>query len=85
MTITLPAESERFICEQVARGKYSSPADVIQAGLAMLLDQELIDQRPIEELRREIEIGVAETDRGELAPFDPVGTLAEVRRRKGGA
>lgn len=85
MTITVSAESERFISEQVAGGRFASPADVIQAGLELLREQELIDQWPIEELRREIEIGVAEADRGELAPFDPVGTLAEVRRRKGGA
>jgi len=84
MTITLPAELERFVSDQVARGNYPSPVDVIRVGLELLREQHLIDQWPTEELRREIDIGIAEADRGELAPFDPIASLAEVRRRKGG-
>jgi antitoxin ParD1/3/4 len=84
MTITLPTELERFVSEQVARGNYPSPVDVIRVGLELLYEQQMIDQWPIEELRREIDIGIAEADRGELAPFDPIASLAGVRRRKGG-
>jgi antitoxin ParD1/3/4 len=85
MTITLPAELERFVSDQVARGNYPSAVDVIRVGLELLREQQLIDQIPAEELRREILLGVEQADRGELAPFDPIASLGEVRRRKGGA
>jgi antitoxin ParD1/3/4 len=82
VTITLPPELERFVADQVARGNYPAPVDVIRVSLELLREQKLIDEYPAEELRRELEVGIAEADRGELEPFDPVGTLAEVRRRK---
>jgi putative addiction module CopG family antidote len=82
MTITLPEELEQFIAEQIERGAFSSPMDVVRSGLDLLREQQLIDGFPPEELRREILVGVTEADRGELAAFDPVGSLAELRRRK---
>jgi putative addiction module CopG family antidote len=81
MTIILPPELERFVAHQVARGSYQSPVDVVRAGLELLREQQDDDYRA-EDLRREIHVGIAEAGRGELQPFDPVGSLTEVRRRK---
>jgi antitoxin ParD1/3/4 len=83
MTITLRDELERFISDQVARGN-PSPVDVIRVSLELLREQQMIEQIPVEQLRRDILLGVVEADRGELAPFDPVESLAEMRRRKRG-
>jgi antitoxin ParD1/3/4 len=82
MTITLPPELEQYVGEQVARGDFASPADVVRRALDLLREQQLIDGFPPGELQREVLIGVAEADRGELSPFDPVASLAELRRRK---
>ena len=84
MTITLPPDLERFISEQVAQGIYPSAEDAVRVGVELLREQHLIDQYPVEELRRELLIGIEQADRGEVAPFDPIGTLAELRRRKSG-
>jgi hypothetical protein len=35
----------------------------------------------LDDLRREIAIGIEEADRGELAPFDPLATLERIRSR----
>ncbi len=37
----------------------------------------------LDELRREIAIGIEEADRGELAAFDPLATLERIRARLG--
>ena len=39
MTLTLPPEMEQFLVEQVTRGKYSSPRDVVCAALRLLEQQ----------------------------------------------
>ena len=36
MAMTLPSELERFVNEQVARGDYPSPVDVVRVGLELL-------------------------------------------------
>jgi antitoxin ParD1/3/4 len=84
MTIALPPELERFVSEQVASGAYPTPVDVIRVGLELLREQEMIDQFPKDELRRELMIGIAEADRGELSPFDPKAALDELRSGKSG-
>jgi antitoxin ParD1/3/4 len=82
MILTLPRELERFIAEQVAQGIYPTAEDAIRAGVELLREQHLIDEFPKDELRRELLIGVEQADRGELSPFDPIGRLAQLRRRK---
>lgn len=80
MTVTLPPDLEGFINEQVAQGIYPSAEDAVRVGVELLREQHLIDQYPVDELRREILIGIEQADRGELKPFDPVQTLAELRK-----
>ncbi len=61
-------------------GRYASEDDVIEEALRLLEDRD--DQGKLAELRREIAIGIAQADRGELAPFDPHATLARIRSRQ---
>ena len=35
-----------------------------------------------EEVRREIQVGIEQADRGEVGPLDVQGTLAKVRNRR---
>ncbi len=66
MQITLPAEFEQFVSEQVRNGQYASEADVIADGLRLLRYREEIGSRRAEWLRAQIAAGVEEADRGEL-------------------
>ncbi len=79
MTISLDSDLEQYILGKVRSGEYASPDDAIRQGLRLLREQD----EKLSALRREIAIGIAEADRGELGPFDPLATLAAVRARHG--
>jgi antitoxin ParD1/3/4 len=72
MTLTLPPDLERFIQDQIARGLFPTPDGVVEAGLRLLLDRQA-------ELKALVAAAVGQADRGELTPFDPAATLAEVK------
>ncbi|MBO0701043.1 MAG: type II toxin-antitoxin system ParD family antitoxin [Zavarzinella sp.] len=80
MEITLPPELERFIREQVARGKYASPIDVVVAGLELLRNRRRTAPYSIEELRQEVQVGMAQAECGQVSPADPMALLEEVER-----
>jgi len=61
MTETLPADLQQFVREELAAGRYASPAEVIGEGLRLLRDRE----RRLQELRAEIQVGIDELERGE--------------------
>jgi len=85
MQITLPSSLAAFIDEEVSSGRFSSPEQLIEAAVANLrLERDLEqnwDQPDIEELRSELEKGIAQADRGELAAWDSQEIMREVERR----
>ena len=66
MTVTLTAEQEKFITEQVNSGHYSSAADVIAQSLGMLRAQEEFVRSNTGELREKITNGLEQIGRGEV-------------------
>jgi len=72
MTPTLPPDLEQFVQDQVAHGCYQTPNGVIEAGLRLLRERHA-------ELKAMIAAAQEEFDRGEVAPFDPFATLAEIK------
>ena len=76
MSVSLSPELERLVAESVATGRYGSANDVIHEALRLLRER---DERLLEELRHEIAIGLAEADRGELAPLDTEAIRSEAR------
>jgi antitoxin ParD1/3/4 len=79
MNVSLTPELERFVNKKVESGLYQTASEVVREGLRLLKAKEERDQRKVEELRNEIQIGIDETDRGELSPLDAKGTLRRVR------
>lgn len=79
MTIELTkSDLEEFIAEQVSAGRFASPAEVIEAGLArLMLEPEPAEPDP--ELDAELDLAEAECERGEHRPFEEVA--AELRRK----
>ncbi|HEY1719122.1 MAG TPA: type II toxin-antitoxin system ParD family antitoxin [Verrucomicrobiae bacterium] len=65
MTVTLTAEQEQFIAEQMNRGGYSSPEKIVDEGLKLIRAKEEYQGRLVE-LRREIQIGIDQINRGEI-------------------
>ena len=66
MTVTLTAEQEKFIAEQLAGGHYRSAADVIAQSLGMLRAQEEFIRSNLAELRGKIATGMEQIRRGEV-------------------
>ena len=64
MHIELPAEQQTFIENLVASGRFSSPNDAICEAVRLLISRE--------ELKRKIQVGIEQADRGMLTDHDTV-------------
>ena len=81
MNISLTPELEELIHRKVASGLYHSASEVIREGLRLLQEQDALKEYRLEELRREIRVGLEQSARGESAPLDMDAVKEEVRKR----
>ncbi len=70
MNVSLTPDLERFVQEQVEAGRYHSPNEVLRAALRLFQAQELVQQLRTEKLRQEIQVGLDQARRGDVAPLD---------------
>ena len=80
MNVSLTPELEQYINGKVQSGMYHSASEVIREGLRLLKEKEELHQQKLAELRREIQIGIDQADRGEVAPFTEE-TLKEAKAK----
>jgi putative addiction module CopG family antidote len=71
MAMPLPPNLQQFANRQIASGKYASLEELLLAGLQVLAEQEQIYQGRFEELRREVLLGAAEAEQGQLLDATP--------------
>jgi antitoxin ParD1/3/4 len=69
MDVTLTPELEQYVNEMVQSGMYHSASEVVREGLRLLLKRDRIDELKVEKLRRAIQVGIDELDRGEGVPL----------------
>ena len=81
MNISLTKELEAMVQEQVRSGQYSSASEVIRDALRMFHDRQLQRQIKLEELRKEIDIGLEQMERGEGRPLDMKAIKAKARAK----
>jgi antitoxin ParD1/3/4 len=79
MTISLTPETEAIVQQQLSSGKYGSAEAVVGDALQLLQQQNRTDAEKLEELRREIAIGLEQAERGEFFEFDDE-LLAEIQQ-----
>lgn len=65
MNVSLTPELERWVAEKVSVGRYRSASEVVREGLRLLVDREAEQTARLEALRRDIQVGLDELDRGE--------------------
>ena len=82
MNLTLPPELESFVAKQIQGGQFPNADAVIGEGLRLLRDQEVDLQMGLEDLKREIAIGIEQADQGKVTSFSAVEILAELRAQK---
>ena len=82
MNVSLTPELEQLIHKKVETGLYLSASEVVREALRLLQERDKIQAMRFEEVRKEVQIGIDQADRGEVEPLDVQGTLAKVRTRK---
>ena len=87
MNVSLTPELETLVAQKVESGLYQSASEVIREGLRLLDDQDRIREVHLNQVRRKIETGLDQPDRGEGVPGDQVYARmkqrsAEFRKRK---
>ena len=80
MNVSLTPELEELITQKVQSGRYTSASEVIREALRLLEEHDELRQRRLAAVRREIEEGIAQLDRGEGIPGEQV--RAQFRRKK---
>jgi antitoxin ParD1/3/4 len=81
MNISLPPDQEAFVKQLIESGRYSSEDEVIQISLFLLKDHEEFYKTRLEELRKEIAVGLEQADRGEVAALDMEAIKEKARQR----
>jgi antitoxin ParD1/3/4 len=72
VSITLEPEQERFIQEQVARGRFKSAHDVLAHAFMLLEQKYQEDEAWIEDVRQKVDEARAEVARGDVLPLETV-------------
>jgi antitoxin ParD1/3/4 len=78
MNVSLTPELEKLVTQKVKSGLYQSASEVIREGLRLLDGQDRIREVHLNEVRRKIQTGLDQLDRGEGIP----GNLAYARMKQ---
>ncbi|MDQ3755835.1 MAG: type II toxin-antitoxin system ParD family antitoxin [Acidobacteriota bacterium] len=81
MDISLTPELEELVNQKVASGMYNSASEVVREGLRLLKEYDELERLRVENLRREIMVGVEQARRGQVVPLDVEAIKAEGRQR----
>ena len=83
MMISLTPAQQKFVEEKVRCGDFGSAEEVVATAIALFEADPLAGLPPeeLEELRREIAIGIAQADKGELSPWNVIDIKADVQKR----
>ena len=77
MNVTLTQELEGIVKERMASGLYNSPAEVLREALRLIAERDWLLETQRELLRQDVQAGLDQLDRGELA----TPTAAQIKER----
>ena len=77
MNVSLTPELEKMVGEKVRSGLYNSASEVVREALRLLREQDELRAARLEELRREVALGVAQLERGEGQGFASAQELVD--------
>ncbi len=78
MNISLTPEFEEYVNGKVRSGLYHSASEVICEALRLLREKDEVDRKKLQALRRDIQVGIDQMERGQHSPFNEQ-TLEEIR------
>jgi antitoxin ParD1/3/4 len=80
-TISLPPDLESFVQAKVQSGGYQTENEVVREALRLLRERDRVREMRRAELRREIELGLEDSRRGDVAELDIEEIKAEGRKK----
>lgn len=87
MNVSLTPELEKFVEKKVKSGRYQSASEVIRDGLRLLEDEDRLRTLRLEDVRRKIQLGLDQLDRGEGIPgeqaYEEMKRKSDSLRRRG--
>jgi antitoxin ParD1/3/4 len=82
MNVSLTTELEQLVNEKVASGMYHSASEVIREGLRLLKERDELRRVQMDELRRDVMLGVEQVRAGRGKKYAGATKLAgEIKRR----
>jgi antitoxin ParD1/3/4 len=81
MNVHLGHTFEKFVSRLIRSGEYQSQSEVIRDGLRLLKEKHDFREMQLEELRRQIAIGLEQARKGDVAPLDIARIKALGRKR----
>jgi antitoxin ParD1/3/4 len=65
-----PPDLQPYVDEMLASGRYEHVSDIVLEAVYLHRDREWLRQKKYDELKKEIQIGIDQADRGQVAPLD---------------
>jgi len=81
MNISLTPELEKLVLDKVESGMYTSASEVIREGLRLLAERDAMANLRVEELRRQIQVGIEQANNGQYSERSMDDIKREGRRR----
>ncbi len=69
MHIDLPSDVEKLVRREVEAGEYGTPSELVADAIRLLDAHDRVRRHELEDLRREIALGIEECERGQTKPF----------------
>jgi len=79
MNISLTPQLEKFVERKVKQGSYQTASEVMRAALRLLVERDERRKLELDQLRREIKVGLDQVDAGDVAELDFKKIKAEGR------
>lgn len=76
--LDLSGPLEEYVKRQVATGLYSDASEVIREALRLKIHFDSVDAAKLEWLRRDIDVGWQQSERGEFADYSLADTLQRI-------
>ena len=80
LNVSLTPQQEARIRERISSGEYVSASEVVRTALRLLDQQDELRRMKLEELRKEVTLGVAQAEVGEVETLD-AAAIGAVKRR----
>jgi len=78
MNIDLTPEIAEFVASEIAKGDYASASELVRDALRMLRRDRDVENERIEILRRKLEVGIGQAERGEFSDRSVMEIAASV-------